>query len=335
MRIAITGGSGSLGRALITEFTGFADRIVTFSRDEQKRARLAADFAWHPGTRVFGGDIRDRDRLVDIFRGCEVVIHAAARKVVTAHPDEAEEMLKTNVLGTINVVEAAAAAGVSKLLVISSDKAVRAENFYGVSKAAAETMALHANARTYPRGLRISVLRYGNVLASTGSVLQVWRKALADNAPVQISHGGMTRFWLTLPQAVQHVRWALDRMRGGEVIAPALPAAPLIIVAGALGVSPLDVRVCGIREGGEKMHEEMLSASEVRRARFIKHGTLPSGPYQTVPAGYFVVPPYPLTRTWDASEWLGEKVPDDLRYDSATWGWQIGEDEMRALIATV
>ncbi len=128
MRIAITGGSGSLGRALFGRLAGGgADRIVTFSRDEQKRAALAKDFAWHPGVRVYAGDVRDAARVVDLFRGCDTVVHGAARKVVTAHPDEPEELLKTNILGTQNVIDACRAAGVQRLVVVSSDKAVHAE----------------------------------------------------------------------------------------------------------------------------------------------------------------------------------------------------------------
>lgn len=328
MRIAVTGGSGSLGRSLLRRFTaGGADRVVTCSRDEQKRAALQAEFGWHPGLRVYSADIRDMARLSDLFRGCEIVVHAAARKVVTAHPDEPEEMLKTNVLGTMNVIDACAAAGVQKLLIISSDKACRPENFYGVSKAAAETLAVNANARTYPRGLRIGVLRYGNVLASNGSVVRVWRDRMAAGQTIDVSHAAMTRFWLTLGQAGDHVEWALANLRGGEIVVPHLPAASLLTLADALKVDPLMIRMTGIRQGGEKLHEEMLAPSEVRRALWRGKGTPPHAH-----DGYFVVTPYQHAEMWDARPWQGEPVSAEQEYRSDTWARRLDGAGMRALL---
>lgn len=334
MRIAITGGSGTLGRALIGRLTaGGADRIVTFSRDEQKRAALQRDFGWHPGFRVYAGDVRDAGRLADIFSGCEAVIHGAARKVVTGHPDEPEEMLKTNVLGTLNVIEAARKAGVAKLMVVSSDKAVRAENVYGVSKAMAEHLAVMANARTFGRGLRVGCVRYGNVIGSTGSVVGVWReKALAGEA-LPIADTRMTRFWITVEQAVDLVLSALANLRGGEIVVPYIPAAPIMRLARAL-VGRDAIQIAGFtdapteasadgerytpRIGGEKLHEELLSAAEIRRARRY--------------LGYFVVPPYQHAEMWDGKPWLGEPVSQDLVYRSDVWPLQASVEELRALL---
>lgn len=324
MRIAITGGSGSLGSELINRLCkGGADRVVTFTRDEQKRAALANRFEWHPGFRAMAGDVRDIARLRSIFYGCEVVIHAAARKVVTAHPDEPGEMLKTNVIGTENVINAAMDAGVGKLLLISSDKAVRPENVYGVSKAMAEHLTINANARTFPRGLRCSVLRYGNVLASNGSVVRLWRADVAAGKPLSISDQRMTRFWLTLPRAVDFVLRSVATMRGGETFIPHLPAAPITLLAQALYKeaqrdTPLEVRVIGIRPGGEKLHEELMSESEIRRA--LKRDD------------HYIIPPFLSPDSWDLTPWMGNAVDPVMVYRSDIWPDQLNASDMLTLL---
>lgn len=330
MRIAITGGTGSLGRALIQRLAQEgADRIVTFSRDEQKRAVLAREFAWHPGVRVLAGDVRDERRLEDIFHGCEVVVHGAARKVVNAHPDEPEELLKTNVLGTANVIEASRRAGVRKVLVVSSDKAVRAENVYGVSKAMAEHIAVNANARTLPQGLRVGVVRYGNVLGSTGSVVPLWRRQLAAQQPLTLSDRRMTRFWITLPQAVDLILLAVAGLRGGEIVVPHIPAAPVAALAEAVHLDayagewqeaapPPVFAETGIRQGGEKLHEELLSPAEVLRAR--RRG------------GVYVVPPFQNDDMWDNGAWVGEPVDPAMVYRSDVWPYQATAADLLRLI---
>lgn len=330
MRIAISGGSGALGRALLRRLTADgADRLVTFSRDEQKRASLQEEFGWHPGFRVYAGDVRDAGRLQDILEGCEAVIHAAARKVVTGHPDEPEEMLKTNVLGTLNMLEAARRAGCGKFVLVSSDKAVRAENVYGVSKALAEHLTVMANARTFGGGLRCGAVRYGNVVGSTGSVAVKWRQQAAEGRPLTISDKRMTRFWITLDQAVALVLNAVSGLRGGEIVVPDLPAAPITVLAQAIAGD--DVRFCPLddvpseagtyspRQGGEKLHEELLSATEARRALAYN--------------GRFVVPPFQHSEMWDAKPWLGEPVGEDFVYRSDVWRTQLTVEQMRELIA--
>lgn len=338
MRIAITGGSGFLGRALLRRLTtvGGADRIVTFTRDEQKRAQLTAEFGWHPAVRVYAGDVRDAARLPDIFAGCEAVIHAGARKVVTGHPDEADEMVKTNVDGTRHVIEAARSAGVRKLVLISSDKATRPENVYGVTKALAEHLCVSANARTFSHGLRIGAVRYGNVLGSTGSVLVKWREQVAAGQALTMSDPQMSRFWITRDQAVDLVLDTLANLRGGEIVVPNIPAAPLWHLAAALqgvdrfedlrlapvSVAPLERGASGQfapRQGGEKLHEELLSAAEVRRAL-------------TVSPSRIVVPPYQHAEMWDSKPWIGSPLAPDTVYRSDVWGWQLTIAQMRELV---
>jgi len=330
LRIAITGGSGSLGRALITRLVeDGADRIVAFSRDEQKRLALGRDFGWHPGFRHMAGDVLDRDRLVDIFHGCEVVVHGAARKVVSAMPDEAEELRKTNIEGTVNVIEACRAAGVGKLICVSSDKAVHPENAYGVSKAMMEHLAINANARALPRGLRIGLVRYGNVLGSTGSVVPVWRKALEQRQAITVSDPSMTRFWITMSQAVDLILTAISNLRGGEIVVPKIPAADIGTLLEALTREFIDAeglpadytpdtRITGFRPGGEKRHEELLAPAEVGRTRLRN--------------GVYVVAPYQHDDMWDAKPWVGERIPDDTVYRSDVWEPRLDPDQMRFLI---
>ena len=320
MRVCVTGGSGFLGRALLRRFCdGHAERVVTVTRDEQKRVALDREFGDHPGFRVYAGDVRDAERLVDLFSGCDSVVHCAARKIVNAHPDEADEMIRTNLVGTQNVAHAARTAGVQKVLFISSDKAVHPETqTYGLSKALAERFIVAYNARAHAGGLRLSVLRYGNVVGSTGSVVVHWRAQHASGEPLKLSDERMTRFWLSVSQAVDFVLCSLTTMRGGEVIVPDVPAAPITRLAEAvIGLAP-KFNMTGIRHGGEKLHEQLLTDDEVRRARRLR--------------GMFIVPPdVPHQWHWDGSRWLGEPVPADMVYRSDVWR-QASIDELRAMI---
>lgn len=322
MRIAITGITGSLGSALLARLAREgADRIVGFSRDEQKRFNLARQYADHPGVKIYAGDVRDASRLVDIFAGCEVVVHAAARKVVSGHHDEPAEMHATNVLGTINVIDAARRAGVRKLLFISSDKAVQPTNVYGASKMMGEHLVVSANARTFAHGLRCGVIRYGNVLGSTGSVLPVWRARVAAGLPLQLSHRDMTRFWLPLEKAVDLVLRAVGDLRGGETFVPWLKAAPVKRLLAAVAGDRVLIEETGIRPGGEKMHEALLSEDEVRRA--VRRN------------GWVIVPPADTPELWDRSPWIGEPVGEDFRYVSDTWDDEWTVDDLRAMLDTL
>lgn len=319
MRVALSGGSGALGRELIRRLIADgAERIVTFTRCQHRRDALVREFGAYPGIadRIYWHDLSDVNRLERTFSRCEVVIHAAAAKVVGAYADEPEGLQRTNVQGTDNVIQAACRAGVRKVLVISSDKAVAAENAYGQSKAAAEQIAVSANAYCWPKDTRIAAIRYGNVASSTGSVSLKWRDAVAAGQPISVSDERMTRFWLTLPQAVDHVLRAVGMMRGGEIFVPHLPAAPITTLAKALGAKP-PYRITGIRPGGEKLHESLLSDDDVRRT--VKWGD------------FYVV--RPSMRTWDSTPWPGEPIDASTVYRSDVWGEQLDVTGMKALIA--
>lgn len=287
MRIAITGATGSLGGALVQALVTDpnVDRIVALSRDEVKSGDLAERFSSSVALRCVLGDVRDRHRLEQVFRGCDTVIHAAALKRITQSVYSPGEIIKTNVVGTMNVIDAAAAAGVSRVLVVSSDKAVEAANLYGASKAMAEGYATQSNSYVYPQGTRVACVRYGNVLGSRGSVVGVWRAQLARGEPLTMTDLRMTRFVITLPQAAAFCLEALDDMDGGEIFVPRLPAARVEDIAYAVaavfhGVQPTDPGfLCprvfsGLRPGGEKLHEALLSREEPSRTVWLDNGRM-------------------------------------------------------------
>jgi UDP-N-acetylglucosamine 4,6-dehydratase len=209
--------------------------------------------------------------------GCRAVIHTAALKRIDAVAYNPTELRKTNIVGSACVTAAATRAGVGTVIMVSSDKAVWPQNAYGVSKAAMEHEALAANTHTVPRGTRISCTRYGNVLGSTGSVLRVWADAVARGHPVPVTDPEMTRFVLTLPQAAAFVLRAVAQARGGEIFIPRLPAVRLGDLAEAAHPG-YPVVYTGLRPGGEKRHEVLLTAEEEGRSVWIDDETLAVNP---------------------------------------------------------
>lgn len=271
MNVLITGGTGTFGTAFVSHVLRhkLAERVVVFSRDEWKQAEMARAFGADSGPggrlRFILGDIRDYDKLCRAMRGCDTVIHAAALKRVDSIAYNPDEVLRTNVIGTENVCRAAVTAGVSKVITLSSDKAVHAQNVYGVTKAMGEHITIGANVYGYPSGTRLSCVRYGNVLGSRGSVVHLWRMQVAAKRPITLTHPDMTRFWLTPTAAVEHVLTTRSCMGGGEIFLPKLYAAPLGSLAEAIGGIDYPVEISGLRPGGEKLHERMLSDEEPLR----------------------------------------------------------------------
>lgn len=319
MRLAITGGTGSLGRSIIARL--LQDRIgtiVSLSRDEVKAGDLKESFNDHPDLRVFLADVRDRERLVQAFWGCDIVIHAAALKRITESVYSPSELIKTNVEGTANVIDAATAARVKKIIVVSSDKAVAATNLYGMTKAVAECYAVQANAYTAPRGTYVSAVRYGNVLGSRGSVVHIWRSTAAAGKPLRLTDPRMTRFIITLPQAVQFVLDAAWDMIGGEIFVPALVAATMTDLAEAIAPNH-PVEITGLRPGGEKLGEVLLSEEEPRRTFNL--------------GDRFIVTP--SHRSWSTQPWKGEPVPESFTYHSETWPARLGVEELRKLVEEI
>lgn len=322
MKIAITGGTGSLGNALVDRLLkdGLASRIVVLSRGELRQAEMAARLGPRPELRFFLGDVRDEERLVEAFHGCKVVVAAAALKRVDAVSYDPEEVVKTNVGGVINTIRAAIKADVHRVVVISSDKACAPSTAYGASKLMAEFCAIQQNAISFPRGCLVSVVRYGNVIASNGSVVHLFRDAVRRGVPIPITDPRCTRFFLTLDQAVNIILAAIMNMRGGELFVPRLPSMSIVDLATA--VAPrYPTEVIGLRPGGEKLAEQMISDEEATR-------TLEHIPVKCDPELMLIQPTH---RTWETTPWEGTpRASGAYRSDSNTW--RLSVEQMREMV---
>ena len=297
--ILITGGTGSFGKAFISYALKNLNprRLVIFSRDELKQYEVRNLFGNDPRLRWFIGDIRDERRLGRALHGVDYVVHAAALKQVDTAEYNPFEFVKTNVLGSQNVIEASIDAGVKKVVALSTDKASSPINLYGATKLTADKLFITGNhyAAAYPT--RFAVVRYGNVMGSRGSVIPFFRKLGDEGKPLPITDLRCTRFFITLPQAVQMVVDTFEFMQGGELLVPRIPSMKVTDLAHAV-VPDADLVDVGLRPG-EKLHEEMISPEEGRRAVTIQDGKyyiiqpdLASWGYQTphgavpVPAGF-------------------------------------------------
>lgn len=257
--ILVTGGTGSFGRAFVSRvLKENPARVAVFSRDEQKQDQMAAEVGTHPALRFFIGDVRDQDRLEMAMRGVDIVVHAAALKIVPILEYNPFEAIKTNVIGAQNVINAAIRSGVKQVVALSTDKASAPLNLYGASKLCSEKLfcAAHAYAKD---DTTFAVARYGNVSGSRGSVIPAWAKMLAEGRrTLPVTSPFCTRFWLTLDDAVDLVFWTLDTMQGGELVVPELPAYQVSDLVEAMGGR---IDVVGLR-AGEKIHETMISDNE-------------------------------------------------------------------------
>jgi UDP-N-acetylglucosamine 4,6-dehydratase len=260
--VLITGGTGSFGRQCVRTILQRCQprRLIVFSRDELKQYEMAQEFQ-HDCMRFFIGDVRDRDRLVQALRGVEVVIHAAALKQVPAAEYNPTECIRTNIHGAENVVHAALANEVEKVVALSTDKAANPINLYGATKLCSDKLFIAANNIAGGHRTRFSVVRYGNVVGSRGSVVPLFRQRIeqgCDHLP--ITDRRMTRFWITLQQGVEFVLTDMQRMHGGEIFVPRIPSVKVVDVATAMAPH-LPQKVIGIRPG-EKLHETMCPADD-------------------------------------------------------------------------
>lgn len=268
--ILLTGGTGSFGRAFVRRLlkNGRPRRLVVFSRDEQKQDAMARELreefpdAWEI-LRFFIGDVRDLDRLELAMRGIDVVVHAAALKIVPAAEYNPFECILTNVHGAENVVKAALRSNVKQVVALSTDKAANPINLYGASKLAADKIMVAANNLSGDLGAQFAVVRYGNVIGSRGSVVPLFERLIRDGASeLPITDRRMTRFWIALEQGVSFVLSSLGLMRGGEIFVPKIPSMRIIDLASALAPS-LRHKEVGIRPG-EKLHEVMITEDDAR-----------------------------------------------------------------------
>ena len=270
--ILITGGTGSLGKKLvqmIVEGGHKPHKLIIFSRDELKQFEMSQ--IWNPKKypfmRYFLGDVRDVERLRRAFMGVDYVIHAAALKQVPAAEYNPCEFVKTNVMGAMNIIEAAISCDVKNVLALSTDKACNPINLYGATKLCSDKLFLAANVYSGVHKTKFSVARYGNVLGSRGSVVTFFNERKSTGV-LQITHPDMTRFWITLDQASHFVFFCLENMQGGEMFVPKIPSMRIVDLAKA--ISPeCKLEIVGVRPG-EKIHEVLISNSDARNAMEFK-----------------------------------------------------------------
>jgi len=311
----VTGGTGSFGqefiKVLLREHR--PKKLIIFSRDELKQHEMQTHGFNQPALRYFIGDVRDVDRLRRAMQGVDIVVHAAALKQVPSCEYNPFEAVRTNVLGAQNVIEAAIDCRVKKVMALSTDKAVNPVNLYGATKLCAEKMFIQSNSYRVKGVPKFSCVRYGNVLASRGSVITLFRKQQREQGVITITDPAMTRFWVTLTQGVWFVIRAIERMEGGEIFVPKLPSMRVVDVSRTLAPS-CKVRYIGVRPG-EKLHESLISEDEVR------HTVEREGMY-------VIRPEFPWWRRQQPSK--RKALPSGFRYcsDTNTW-WLTGPDLKR------
>jgi len=270
--ILVTGGTGSFGKAFIRHLLDDMgpSRVVVYSRDELKQYEVRQLFSDDPRLRWFIGDVRDERRLSRAMHGVDFVVHAAALKQVDTAEYNPYEFVKTNILGSQNVIDSAIDNGVKKVIALSTDKASSPINLYGATKLTADKLFIDGNhyAAAYPT--RFSVVRYGNVMGSRGSVIPLFRRLAAVGQGLPITDMRCTRFLITLPQAVQMVSGLFGLMQGGELLVPHIPSMRIVDLARAVAPEAPLYEV-GLRPG-EKLHEEMISPEEGRRALAVQGG---------------------------------------------------------------
>ena len=321
--IFVTGGTGSFGQAFVKrvlEQCPNIRRLVVFSRDELKQFEMQQRFpeSKYPGLRYMLGDVRDRGRLVRALEGIDIVVHAAALKQVVAAEYNPMEYINTNVLGAENLIEACLSNKVSIVIALSTDKAAAPINLYGATKLCSDKLFIAANNIRGSRKLRFSVVRYGNVMGSRGSVIPFFLGAKASGV-LPITDPRMTRFNITLEDGVNMVLWAISNAQGAEILVPKIPSYRILDVAEAVGPE-CEKPVVGIRPG-EKIHEEMITVSDSLNTVDIGHY------YAILPAsGDGVVDQY-LAKTG------GRRVDMDFSYNSGTNEDFLTVDQLRVLIA--
>lgn len=320
--ILITGGTGSFGKAFIkTVLEKYPDvkRLVVFSRDEQKQFQMAFEYpeSKYPHVRFFIGDVRDYERVRMALKGIDYVIHAAAMKHVHIAEYNPMECIKTNIIGAENIINACLETGVQKVVALSTDKAAAPVNLYGATKLASDKLFVAANNIRGWNKIVFSVVRYGNVMGSNGSVIPFFLKKRKDNI-LPITDVSMTRFSITLDAGVDMVLHALNTAWGGEIFVPKIPSYKVVDVAKAVAPN-CKQEIIGLRPG-EKIHEEMITSSD-------SFFTYDLGKYYTI---------LPQLPRWDLNDFIShfkaKKIADGFFYDSGTNTEWLNVEEIRAMI---
>jgi UDP-N-acetylglucosamine 4,6-dehydratase len=322
--VLITGGTGSFGK----RFTDVVlnrykpKKLIIFSRDELKQFEMHAKWGEdkYPNIRYFIGDVRDRDRLYRAFDGVDVVVHAAALKQVPAAEYNPIEAVKTNVLGAANVIDAAIDRGVEKVVALSTDKAASPINLYGATKLCSDKLFVAANSYSGAHNTRFSVVRYGNVVGSRGSVVPFFLKR-RETGKLPITDPRMTRFWITLDQGVEFVLASLDRMTGGEIFVPKIPSMKLTDLARVIGPN-CEMEIVGKRPG-EKVHELMVGEDDASNT--VEHER------------YFAI--LPTAKSWSAKDYIdkngGVMCTEGFRYSSETNTEWLTVEQLETMIGSV
>lgn len=319
--ILVTGGTGSFGKKfaqiVLKEF--MPKKLIIYSRDEYKQFEMQQQFSeYEENLRFFIGDVRDKDRLKLALAGVDYVIHAAALKQVPAMEYNPSEAVKTNVMGAMNVINACLEAEIKKTISLSTDKACNPINLYGATKLCSDKLFVAANSYSGATGTKFSVVRYGNVVASRGSVIPAFKK-MSENGTIFITHKDMTRFWITLDYAVRFVIKSLERMIGGEIFVPKIPSMRIMDLAKAIAPNSR-IKFTGIRPG-EKMHESMISEDDSRFTREFKD--------------YYII--YPSSHPWWSKDNYsdGIKVPADFKYNSKINSEWLTSGELKEILNEV
>jgi UDP-N-acetylglucosamine 4,6-dehydratase len=318
--VLVTGGTGSFGKKFIEVMLAeyHPAKLIVFSRDELKQHEMQLSGYDHPSLRYFLGDVRDQERMRRAMNGVDIVVHAAALKQVPACEYNPMEAIKTNILGSSNVIEAALDADVKKVFALSTDKAVNPVNLYGATKLAAEKLFVQSNAYAAGMATRFSCVRYGNVAGSRGSVIPMFLHQ-RKNGKLTITDARMTRFWISLEQGVRFVIRCIEQMHGAEVFIPKIPSMKIVDLASAIAPGA-ELEVIGIRPG-EKLHEMLIHEDEARLTVELED--------------MFVV--QPSTELWFGHEWknLGRPLPDGFRYASDTNPVWLTIEQIRHILASL
>jgi len=318
--ILITGGTGSFGKKcteiILRRYK--PRRLIIFSRDELKQFEMAQEFpdSKYDCIRFFIGDVRDKERLYRAFNNVDIVIHAAALKQVPTAEYNPFEAVKTNILGAQNVINVAIDQGVKKVIALSTDKAANPINLYGATKLCSDKLFIAGNSYVGHEHSAFSVVRYGNVVGSRGSVIPFFLNC-KNNGYLPITDPRMTRFWITLEQGVNFVLACLERMVGGELFVPKIPSMNIMDLAKAIAPE-CETKIIGIRPG-EKLHELLITKDDARRTLEFKDH------YVIQPEFHFWKRRYKVNK--------GKPVPEDFEYNSGTNPWRLTVEEMRKIVA--